>query len=140
MKNDVKKLNWVLPNVTSKIRTKSIRPMVCTLNDCFCRQKAKNEFYPKYEFCWRIICYYHYLTHSSALPAAVMKLVLLHLEQGFSGCSSINTAKYFLDKNWNDRKKQKTHITCEFWRSTGWRHSCCFLHALANQLKGLQWR
>ncbi len=31
MKNVVKKLNWVLPNVTSKIRTKSIRPMVCAL-------------------------------------------------------------------------------------------------------------
>jgi len=29
MKNVVKKLNWVLPNVTSKIWTKSIRPMVC---------------------------------------------------------------------------------------------------------------
>jgi hypothetical protein len=39
MKNVVKKLNWVLPNVTSKIQTKSIRPMVCELNNCFCRQK-----------------------------------------------------------------------------------------------------
>jgi len=41
MKNIVKKLNWVLTNVTSKIRTKSIWPMVCALNDCFCRQKKK---------------------------------------------------------------------------------------------------
>jgi len=41
MKNVVKKVNWVLPNVTSKIWTKSIRPMVCTPNDCFCCQKAK---------------------------------------------------------------------------------------------------
>jgi len=44
MKNVVKKLNWVLPNVTSKIWTKSIRPMVCALNDCFCHQKAKMNF------------------------------------------------------------------------------------------------
>ncbi len=44
MKNVVKKLNWVLPNVTSKIWTKSIRPMVCTLNDCFCHQKAEMNF------------------------------------------------------------------------------------------------
>jgi len=44
MKNVVKKLNWVLPNVTSKIRTKSIRPIVCALNDCFCHQKAKMNF------------------------------------------------------------------------------------------------
>jgi len=44
MKNDVKKLNWVLPNITSKIRTKSIWPMVCALNDCFCRQKAEMNF------------------------------------------------------------------------------------------------
>ncbi len=44
MKNVVKKQNWVLPNVTSKIRTKSIRPMVCALNNCFCRQKAKMNF------------------------------------------------------------------------------------------------
>jgi len=76
MKN-VKKLNWALPNVTSKIRTKSIQPMVYALNNCFCRQKSRNEFHPKYGFCWRIIFYYHYLTHSSALPAAVMKPVLL---------------------------------------------------------------
>jgi len=41
MKNVVKKLNWGLPNVTSKIRTKSIWPMVCALNDCCCRQKAE---------------------------------------------------------------------------------------------------
>ena len=44
MKNVVKKLNWVLPNVTSKIWTKSIRPMVCALNNCFCRQKARMNF------------------------------------------------------------------------------------------------
>jgi hypothetical protein len=44
MKNVVKKLNWVLQNVTCKIWTKSIRPMVCALNDCFCRQKAKMNF------------------------------------------------------------------------------------------------
>jgi hypothetical protein len=44
MKNVVKKLNWVLPNVTSKIRTKSIWPMVCALNDCFCSQKAEMNF------------------------------------------------------------------------------------------------
>jgi hypothetical protein len=39
MKNFVKKLNWVLLNVTSKIWTKSIWPMECALSDCFCRQK-----------------------------------------------------------------------------------------------------
>ncbi len=44
MKNVVKKLNWVLPNVTSKIRTKSFQPMVCALNDCFCHQKAEMNF------------------------------------------------------------------------------------------------
>jgi len=44
MKNVVKKLNWVLPNVTSKIRTKSIRPMVCALSNCFCYQKAEMNF------------------------------------------------------------------------------------------------
>jgi len=44
MKNVAKKLNWVLLNVTSKIQTKSIRPMECTLNDCFCHQKAKINF------------------------------------------------------------------------------------------------
>ncbi len=44
MKNVVKKLNWVLQNVTSKIRTKSIQPMVLALNDCFCRQKAEMNF------------------------------------------------------------------------------------------------
>jgi len=45
MKNVVKKLNWVLPNVTSKIWTKSILRMVCALNNCFCRQKkAKMNF------------------------------------------------------------------------------------------------
>jgi len=44
MKNVIKKLNWVLPIVTSKIRTKSIRPMVCALNNCFCRQKAEMNF------------------------------------------------------------------------------------------------
>jgi len=43
MKNVVKKLNWVLPNVTSKIWTKSILPMVCALNNCFCHQKKKAE-------------------------------------------------------------------------------------------------
>jgi len=35
MKNVAKKLNWVLLNVTSKIQTKSIRPMECTLNGRF---------------------------------------------------------------------------------------------------------
>jgi len=44
MKNVVKKLNWVLPDVTSKIWTKSIRPMVCALNNCFCRQKPEMNF------------------------------------------------------------------------------------------------
>jgi hypothetical protein len=44
MKNVGKKLNWVLPNVTSKIWAKSIWPMVCALNDCFCRQKAEMNF------------------------------------------------------------------------------------------------
>ena len=45
MKNVVKKLNWVLTNVTSKIRTKSIRPIVvCALNNCFYPQKAEMNF------------------------------------------------------------------------------------------------
>jgi hypothetical protein len=44
MKNVVKKLNWVLPNVTSKIRTKSVWPMVCAQNNCFCCQKAEMNF------------------------------------------------------------------------------------------------
>jgi hypothetical protein len=44
MKNFVKKLNWVLQNVTSKIWTKSIQPMVYSLNDCFCSQKAEMNF------------------------------------------------------------------------------------------------
>jgi hypothetical protein len=44
MKNVVKKLNWVLPNVTSKIQTKSIQPIVCALNNCFCHQKAEMNF------------------------------------------------------------------------------------------------
>jgi len=44
MKNVVTKLNWVLPNVTSKIRTKSIWPMVCALNNYFCHQKAEMNF------------------------------------------------------------------------------------------------
>jgi hypothetical protein len=44
MKIVVIKLNWVLPNVTSKIWTKSIRPMVCALNGCFCHQKAEMNF------------------------------------------------------------------------------------------------
>jgi len=44
MKKVVKKLNWVLPNITSKIRTKSIWPMVHALNDCFCHQKAELNF------------------------------------------------------------------------------------------------
>jgi len=44
MKNVVKKLNWVLPNVTSKIWTNSIQSMVCALNNCFCHQKAKMNF------------------------------------------------------------------------------------------------
>jgi len=33
--NVIKKLNWVLPNETSKIRTKSFRHMVCALKDYF---------------------------------------------------------------------------------------------------------
>jgi len=33
-----------LLNVTSKIWTKNIRPMVCALNNCFCHQKAKMNF------------------------------------------------------------------------------------------------
>jgi len=44
MKNVIKKLNWVLPNVTSKIRTKSIWPIVCALNNCKCCQNAKMNF------------------------------------------------------------------------------------------------
>jgi len=49
MKNVIKKLNWVLlnwvlPNVTSKIRTKSIWPMVCALNDSFCHIQAEMNF------------------------------------------------------------------------------------------------
>ncbi len=39
-----KKLNWVFPNVTSKILTKNIRPMVCALNDCFCCKKAEMNY------------------------------------------------------------------------------------------------
>jgi len=71
MKNVVKKPNWFLPNVTSKIQTKSIRPMVCALNDCFCRQKkAEMNFTQSMSFAEGL-----YATHSSALPAAVMKPV-----------------------------------------------------------------
>jgi hypothetical protein len=44
MKNVIKKLNWVLPNVTSKIWTKSIWTMVCALYNCFCCQKAEMNF------------------------------------------------------------------------------------------------
>jgi hypothetical protein len=44
MKNVVKKLNWVLPNVTSKIWTKSIQPMVWALNNSFCHQKYEINF------------------------------------------------------------------------------------------------
>jgi len=64
------KLNWVLPNVTSKIWAKSIWPMVCTLNNCFCRQKAEMNFTQSMSFSEGL-----YATHSSALPAAVMKPV-----------------------------------------------------------------
>jgi hypothetical protein len=41
MKNVVKKPNTVLPNVTSKIQTKSIWPMVCAQNNCFCHKRLK---------------------------------------------------------------------------------------------------
>jgi len=44
MKNVIKKLNWVLPNVTSKIWTKSIWTMVWALSNCFCCQKAEMNF------------------------------------------------------------------------------------------------
>jgi len=44
MKNVVKNLNWVLPNVTARILTKSIWPMVCAQNESFCRQKAEMNF------------------------------------------------------------------------------------------------
>ncbi len=36
-----KKLKMVWPNVKSKIKTKSIWPMVCKLNNCFCCKKAE---------------------------------------------------------------------------------------------------
>jgi hypothetical protein len=48
--NVIKKLNWILPNVTSKIWTKSIWPMACALNNCFCRQKAKMNFITQSNF------------------------------------------------------------------------------------------
>jgi len=70
-----KKLNWVLPNVTYKIRTKSIRPMVWALNNFFFLQKAKMNFTQSIGFAEGFKCYYHYLTHSSALPADVMEPV-----------------------------------------------------------------
>jgi len=50
MKNVIKNLNWVLPNVTFKIRTKSIQPMVCALNDCFCHYKAEMNFTQSIDF------------------------------------------------------------------------------------------